>query len=70
MNMPEDVYKSGRADSDCFAVIHGRTKEELEKKRKAYFADYPTPGYNTQVVKIDKTNGIHRMRIERWHSCD
>ena len=72
---PKDEISNGIRDVKCYGIFYSREVDILEKKRKIYFDDFPTKGYNTTVadrgtVKAPCGHIFYFVYITRWHSCD
>jgi hypothetical protein len=72
---PDDEVSSGNRDDQCYAIYYSREIPVLGTKRKMYFNQYPTKGYNTTVkdsgtVKAPCGHIFYFVYITRWHSCD
>jgi len=71
---PKDVYSSGNADCQCYAILYGATYDEANEKRKAYLRQYDPRGYATHTTDecwITVNGKPHyRINMSRWHSCD
>ena len=70
--VPEDVIGHGAGERKwVHCTFFGATPEEVSKKRKKYFGEYPPQGYDTRTEGgvYKHPDGYYLIRVVRWSTC-
>ena len=74
IEVPKDYIESGSGKRFgwVFCHFHGATIEEVKKKKKNYFAQYPPQGYDTHTMGdiYRHPDGYYSLKVQRWPTCD
>ena len=73
VDIPKDYIENGAGMRGfIYCAFRGATSEEVIKKKRDYFAQYPPQGYDTFVSKnlYKHPSGYYEIGISRAASCD